>query len=114
MRPEADGTIAMQLFDAAKAPSPSPAKAHHNPAFAACKKQADDQKLARGEARRDFIKNCMKAAPAAPSVCLLVNPAALLIVVLLGLGRPKLGPRAGKILGGAWAAQVNFDGSRRQ
>jgi hypothetical protein len=40
---------------------------HHNPAFAACKKQADDQKLAAGDARRDFIKSCMKSAPAAPS-----------------------------------------------
>jgi hypothetical protein len=40
---------------------------HHNPAFAACKKQADDQKLAAGDARRDFMKNCMKSAPAVPS-----------------------------------------------
>lgn len=52
-------------------PTPPPAPAdgghHRNPAFAACKKQADDQKLARGEARRDFIKNCMKSAPPAPS-----------------------------------------------
>jgi hypothetical protein len=28
----------------------------------ACHKQADDQKLARGEARREFMKNCMKAS----------------------------------------------------
>ena len=48
-------------------PSPAPANARHNPAFLACKKQADDQKIARGDARRDFIKNCMKSAPAAPS-----------------------------------------------
>jgi hypothetical protein len=40
---------------------------HHNPAFAACKKQADDQKIAAGDARRDFMKNCMKSAPATPS-----------------------------------------------
>jgi hypothetical protein len=41
---------------------------HHNPAWAACKKQADDQKLEPGDARRDFMKNCMKTARAsAPS-----------------------------------------------
>jgi hypothetical protein len=35
---------------------------HHNPAWAACKKQADDQKLAPGDARRDFMKSCLKSA----------------------------------------------------
>jgi hypothetical protein len=51
----------------ATAPSPdNGAGRRHNPAFAACKKQADDQKLAAGDARRDFIKNCMKSAKAAP------------------------------------------------
>jgi hypothetical protein len=35
---------------------------HHNPAWAACKKQADDQKLQPGDARRDFMKNCVKSA----------------------------------------------------
>jgi hypothetical protein len=45
--------------------TPAPADGRHNPAFIACKKQADDQKIARGDARRDFIKNCMKTA--APS-----------------------------------------------
>jgi hypothetical protein len=49
------------------APSPeNGAGRRHNPAFAACKKQADDQKLAAGDARRDFMKNCMKSAKAAP------------------------------------------------
>jgi psiF repeat-containing protein len=51
------------------ATTPSPengAGRRHNPAFAACKKQADDQKLAAGDARRDFMKNCMKSAQAAP------------------------------------------------
>lgn len=37
----------------------------HDPAWAACKKQADDQKLERGDARRDFMKNCLKSAHAA-------------------------------------------------
>lgn len=51
-------------------PTPAPAPAEHgghhrNPAFAGCKKQADDQKMARGDARKEFIKNCMKTAPAA-------------------------------------------------
>jgi invasion protein IalB len=35
---------------------------HHNPAWAACKKQADDQKLQPGDARKDFMKTCMKSA----------------------------------------------------
>ena len=30
--------------------------------WAVCRKQADDQKLARGEARRSFMRNCMKNA----------------------------------------------------
>jgi hypothetical protein len=50
-------------------PSDGPRGRHHDdPAWQACKKQADDQKLARGDARRDFIKNCVKAAkdPAHP------------------------------------------------
>lgn len=38
---------------------------HHDPAWAACKKQADDQKMAPGDARRDFLKNCVKSAHAA-------------------------------------------------
>ncbi len=35
---------------------------HHDPAWAACKKQADDQKLEPGDARRDFMKTCLKSA----------------------------------------------------
>jgi hypothetical protein len=35
---------------------------HNNPAWQACKKQADDQKLAPGDARREFMKNCVKSA----------------------------------------------------
>lgn len=35
---------------------------HNNPAWAACKKQADDQKMERGDARHEFMKNCLKAA----------------------------------------------------
>ncbi len=38
---------------------------HHDPAWAGCKKQADDQKLEPGDARRDFMKNCVKSAHAA-------------------------------------------------
>jgi len=46
----------------------APGGRHHNPAWAACKKQADDQKMQPGDARRGFMKNCMKsAAPTAPS-----------------------------------------------
>jgi hypothetical protein len=41
---------------------PAPGGRHNNPAWAACKKQADDQKLARGDARREFMKTCLKSA----------------------------------------------------
>jgi hypothetical protein len=63
------GVSAVAVADEPPPPStPSPengAGRRHNPALAACKKQADDQKLAAGDARRDFVKNCMKSARAA-------------------------------------------------
>jgi len=49
-------------------PTPPPSGAGSAPRdvnreqWQACHKQADDQKLARGEARREFMKNCMKAS----------------------------------------------------
>ena len=49
----------------ATTPPANDAGRHHNPAWAACKKQADDQKLEPGDARRDFMKNCMKSTHAA-------------------------------------------------
>jgi hypothetical protein len=42
--------------------NPDPGGRHNNPAWAACKKQADDQKLQPGDARREFMKNCLKSA----------------------------------------------------
>jgi hypothetical protein len=42
--------------------NPAAGGRHNNPAWAACKKQADDQKLEPGDARREFVKNCMKSA----------------------------------------------------
>jgi hypothetical protein len=42
--------------------NPAPGGRHNNPAWAACKKQADDQKLEPGDARHEFMKNCMKSA----------------------------------------------------
>lgn len=41
--------------------SPAAGGRHNNPAWAACKKQADDQKMERGDARRQFMKNCVKS-----------------------------------------------------
>ena len=35
---------------------------HHDPAWADCKKQADDKKLERGDARKEFMRSCIKAA----------------------------------------------------
>jgi hypothetical protein len=46
----------------ATAPGNDASGRHHNPAWAACKKQADDQKLQPGDARRDFMKSCVKSA----------------------------------------------------
>jgi psiF repeat-containing protein len=57
--------------DTAPANSTPPAEGangrHHNPEWAACKKQADDQKLAPGDARREFMKNCLKSVKSAPT-----------------------------------------------
>ena len=41
--------------------NPAPGGRHNDPAWAACKKQADDQKMERRDARREFMKNCMKS-----------------------------------------------------
>ncbi|MGA2189944.1 MAG: PsiF family protein [Steroidobacteraceae bacterium] len=43
-------------------PADGPTGRHHNPAWAACKKQADDQKLEPGDARKEFMKNCLQSA----------------------------------------------------
>jgi len=64
------GVSAVAIADEPPPPSTTPSPGdgtgrRHNPALAACKKQADDQKLAAGDARRDFVKNCMKSARAA-------------------------------------------------
>ena len=64
------GTFGIASTALGDEPTPTPAPSngrHNNPAFAACKKQADDQNIARGEARKDFIRNCMKSAPPTPS-----------------------------------------------
>lgn len=46
--------------------NPSHGGRHNNdPAWAACKKQADDQKLQPGDARHEFMKTCMKSAKSA-------------------------------------------------
>ena len=42
--------------------NPAPGGRHNNPAWAACKKQADDQKLQPGDARHEFMKSCLKSA----------------------------------------------------
>jgi hypothetical protein len=45
---------------------PNPNGRHHNPAWAACKKQADDQKIAAGDAHKEFMKNCINSAKSNP------------------------------------------------
>jgi invasion protein IalB len=42
--------------------SDAPKGHHHNAAWQACKKQADDQNIAAGDARREFMKSCVKSA----------------------------------------------------
>jgi hypothetical protein len=49
----------------ARADDPPHGDHHHDPAWAACKKQADDQKLQPGDARHEFMKTCMKSAKSA-------------------------------------------------
>src|SRR3984885_2596591 len=57
------GTADIALGDDTPATAnPAPGGRHNNPAWAACKKQADDQKLQPGDARKDFMKNCLKSA----------------------------------------------------
>jgi hypothetical protein len=53
----------MALADDTPPPANPGAGARHNdPSWAACKKQADDQKLQPGDARHEFMKNCVKSA----------------------------------------------------
>ena len=55
--------VGMALGDDTPPPAnPAPGGRHNNPAWAACKKQADDQKLQPGDARREFMKSCLKSA----------------------------------------------------
>jgi psiF repeat len=57
------GACSIALGDDNPPPAnPAPGGRHNNPAWAACKKQADDQKLQPGDARREFMKNCLKSA----------------------------------------------------
>jgi hypothetical protein len=63
------GTLGLNIAAADDAPPPNPAPPsdspngrHHNPAWAACKKQADDQKIAPGDAHKEFMKNCVNSA----------------------------------------------------
>jgi hypothetical protein len=63
------GTLGLNIAVADDAPPPNsapptdgPNGRHHNPAWAACKKQADDQKIAPGDAHKEFMKNCINAA----------------------------------------------------
>jgi hypothetical protein len=57
------GTADVVLGDDTPATAnPAPGGRHNNPAWAACKKQADDQKLQPGDARREFMKTCLKSA----------------------------------------------------
>jgi hypothetical protein len=66
----AAGALALDTItfadDAPPANSAPPAEGtngrHHDAAWAACRKQADDQKLAPGDARKDFMRNCIKTA----------------------------------------------------
>jgi invasion protein IalB len=54
--------------EGASQPNP-PADSSHSgnrQQWQACRKQADDQKLPRGDARREFMHNCIKSAQTAP------------------------------------------------
>jgi hypothetical protein len=56
------GTGSIALGDDNPPPgNPTQGGRHNNPAWAACKKQADDQKLEPGDARREFMRSCLKS-----------------------------------------------------
>jgi hypothetical protein len=55
------GTLGLNVAIADDAP-PANSGRQHNPAWAACKKQADDQKIAPGDAHKEFMKNCINSA----------------------------------------------------
>ena len=63
------GTLGLNVAAADDAPPPNSAPPadgqngrHHNPAWAACRKQADDQKIAPGDAHREFMRKCIGSA----------------------------------------------------
>jgi hypothetical protein len=63
------GTLGLNVAAADDAPPPNSAPPsdaqtgrHHNPAWAACRKQADDQKIAPGDAHKDFMRKCISSA----------------------------------------------------
>ncbi len=58
------GTVAPLVFAQASPGGGMGGHGNHanNPQMQACRKQADDQNLARGEARKSFMQNCMKNA----------------------------------------------------
>ena len=61
------GTIGLSGIAAADDPPATPpgngaSGRHHDPAWAGCKKQADDKKLEPGDARKEFMRSCVKAA----------------------------------------------------
>ena len=59
--------VGTALGDDTPPPADNPPHGHrhdNDPAWAACKKQADEQKVGPGEARHDFMRTCMKSAKA--------------------------------------------------
>jgi psiF repeat len=56
------GANAVFAGDAPPANSAPTVGRHHDPAWGACKKQADDRKLEPGDARKEFMKSCMQSA----------------------------------------------------
>jgi hypothetical protein len=58
----ADLAAADQSPPGAAQPTPSAPRGANREQWQACHKQADEQKLAHGEARREFMRNCMKGS----------------------------------------------------
>jgi psiF repeat len=62
------GAAGVAFGDDTPPPSDNPphgGRHNNDPAWTACKKQADDQKLQPGDARHEFMKTCMKSAKSA-------------------------------------------------
>jgi hypothetical protein len=56
------GTVAPLVIAQTSSGGDNHARDHDNPAWQACRKQADDKALERGPQRRSFMQDCLRSA----------------------------------------------------